>query len=423
MNLNKNIFFEFLWIFIGTIVSTIGLLAVNKILSYYLSQSSFGLFYIGSTLTILATQIFFGPFGNGFSRFYWVASEKNELKHFIHQSFFWIKRLTLAFFLVSIILYYLTYNIYKIELNMLVLFIIFALCSSFTALIYSYLNIIRKRKAIALYQIIDTFLKITFLFFIIYYLDKTINNFLFALTLCSMLLLFMQIIHLRKIVLKNNDLFKSTEITKWNNKIFNFSYPFAIWGIFTWFQMSSDRYFLGYFFTTENVAKYAIIFQLGYYPPTIIIGNFVQTITPVFYKKVSIKDNVETLEESSIIIDKMAFYSFILVIIGFIVMFFLSNFIINLLSHNKYNEVSKYLPFMFLSGGIISTAQILSIDYQSKMKMKELMWIKIITSTTGIFFSYLFIKNFGFIGAIFSSIAFSLTYLLSLLYYKRKISI
>ena len=76
---------------------------------------------------------------------------------------------------------------------------------------------------------------------------------------------------------------------------------------------------------------------------------------------------------------------------------------------------------MFLSGGIISTAQIISIDYQSKMKMKELMWIKILTSLIGVVCSYYFIKNFGFVGSIYSSIVFSFSYLLALLYIKSKI--
>jgi O-antigen/teichoic acid export membrane protein len=421
MKIKKDFLIEFLWILSGTVISTISLLIVNKILSYYLSKSSFGLFYIGSTLTILATQIFFGPFGNGFSRFYWVANEKDELQSFIHKTLFWIKILTFIFIFVSFTLYYLTLNIYKIDFYMFVLFILFAISSSYTALVYSYLNIIRKRKTIALYQIMDAILKLSFLSFIILNFDKTLKFFLFALTLCSLLILIIQIIHFQKIIFKMNRLVKGIEFTDWSKKIYNFSYPFAIWGIFTWFQMSSDRYFLGYFISSENVAKYAIIFQLGYYPPSILIGNFVQTITPIFYQKISQKDNFETPEESSKIIIKMSLYSFLLVILGFICIFFLSNFIINLLSHNKYNEVAKYLPFMFLSGGIISTAQIISIDYQSKMKMKELMWIKILTSLIGVVCSYYFIKNFGFVGSIYSSIVFSFSYLLTLLYFKSKI--
>jgi O-antigen/teichoic acid export membrane protein len=127
MKIKKNFLIEFLWILSGTVISTISLLIVNKILSYYLSKSSFGLFYIGSTLTILATQIFFGPFGNGFSRFYWVANEKDELQIFINKTLFWIKILTFIFIFVSFTLYYLTLNIYKIDFYMVLLFILFAI--------------------------------------------------------------------------------------------------------------------------------------------------------------------------------------------------------------------------------------------------------------------------------------------------------
>lgn len=416
---NAGIIKEFTWVLLGNVINTIGLLIVTKVLSFYLPQTSFGLYYLGATLTIFATQIFFGPFGNGFSRFFWIANERNDLDVFFKQTLYTIKYLSLIFLSISLLLYYSTKNIYQINFTMFICFVLIAISSSFTALVYSYFNIIRKRKTIAIYQIIDTFTKVSLLFFIALNYERSIMNFLLVITFSSLFILFLQIIQLRSLaILKSDYEFQGRE-KKWAKNIIIFSYPFAIWGIFTWFQMSGDRYFLGFFLSPIKVAEYAIIFQLGYYPPSILIGNFVQTVTPILYQKVGTADDPNNVSGSSNIINRMAMYSLLLVIIGFVFMLFFSKIIIELMAHKKYFDASTYLPYMFLSGGIFSTAQILSIDYQSKMRMQELMWIKILTSSIGILSSFFFIKYFGFTGAVFSSIFFSLIYLLSIHYFNK----
>jgi O-antigen/teichoic acid export membrane protein len=416
---NFKIIVEFTWILFGNIINTIGLLAVTKILSSQLPQSSFGLYYLGTTLSIFATQILFGPFGNGFSRFFWIANDRNELELFLSQSIYTIKWLTVIFLIVSIGLYFSIKNIYQINILMFFCFIIIAICSSYTALLYAYFNIIRKRKIIAFYQLVESVLKISFLFVIIFFYDKTIMNFLYSLTFASIFIVNLQFLKIKSILIPNKNITRLVKQKTWIREIAYFSYPFAIWGIFTWFQMSSDRYFLGYFTSSAKVAEYAIIFQLGYYPPSLLIGNFVQTVTPILYQKVVKSDDLISQKNSSKLINKMSYYSILLVILGFLIMFLFSRIIIDILAHKKYLNVSNYLPYMFLSGGIFSTAQILSIDYQSKMRMKELMWIKVITSFIGITFSYLCIKSYGLTGAVYSSVLFSFIYILAIWYYSK----
>jgi len=420
INKNKILVKEFIWVLIGNIVNTLGLLIITKIFSFYLPQASFGLYYLGTTLTIFATQIFFGPFGNGFSRFYWIASEENELSVFFKESLNTIKYFSLLFLSISLILYYSTKNMFQINFPMFICFILIAISSSFSSLIYSYYNIIRKRKTVAIYQIIDIVIKVSLLFFVAVNHESSILKFLIIIATSNLFILFLQILNLRRSIFLKIDYQSMRKKNVWARRILIFSYPFTIWGIFTWFQMSSDRYFLGYFISATKVAEYAIVFQLGYYPPSILIGNFVQTVTPILYQKVGSANNHENVSRSSNLINKMAFYSILLVILGSILMLFFSKIIIDLLAHEKYIEVSNYLPYMFLSGGVFSTAQIISIDFQSKMRMKALMWIKITTALIGIIFSFIFIKYFDFIGAVFSSIFFSTIYLLSLYYFSKK---
>jgi O-antigen/teichoic acid export membrane protein len=418
INNNKNLLKEFFWVLSGNIFNIIGLLAVTKILSFYLPQSSYGLYYIGSTLSIFATQIFYGPFGNGFSRFFCIADESNQLDLFLKQALKMIRYLTIVFVTVSILIYFFTYRVYQIQPTLFLSFLGIAVFSNYSALVYAYYHIVRERIKIAFFQGIDACIKIALLLIIAIYYQSNIENFLYVLVGSSFLILVFQIFHL-----KSRGIFKkniNVSINSlWIKDIFLFSYPFAIWGVFTWLQMSADRYFLGFFWTPQKVAEYAIIFQLGYYPPSILIGNFVQTVTPVLYKIVGTARDYSSVKRSSDLIIKMTIYSLFMVFLGFFIMFLFSNMIIVLLAHSKYISIASYLPYMFLSGGVFSTAQILSIDFQSKMKMKLLMWIKILTSIIGIIFSFFSILYFGLLGAVVSCILFSVLYLLALIYFRK----
>jgi O-antigen/teichoic acid export membrane protein len=74
---------------------------------------------------------------------------------------------------------------------------------------------------------------------------------------------------------------------------------------------------------------------------------------------------------------------------------------------------------MVISGGIFATAQILSIDFQSRMKIRQLLYIRIVTSIFGIILSGVAIYYFGLIGSVISSVGFSLSYLLAIIYFSK----
>ena len=116
------------------------------------------------------------------------------------------------------------------------------------------------------------------------------------------------------------------------------------------------------------------------------------------------------LLDSSRVTIKITFLSFLITFIGFIFTILFSKGLILIFSNSRYVELSNYLPFMVLSGGIFATAQILSIDFQSRMKLNILLHIKITTAIIGVVISFFLIKYFGLIGSVISSICFSIIY-------------
>jgi O-antigen/teichoic acid export membrane protein len=410
---------DFFWIFGGNISSIIGILAVIKILSFFLTPNEYGQYYLGITLTIFANQIFFGPLGNAFTRYYIIAEKKNSINVFLNSTYNIAILLTKILSIIAIIFFIFLYFFYKIG-NFYFYFNLFiiSIFTGYSSIIYAYFHITLQRKKIAIYQTIESLIKILIISFFLYQFQKTTNNILFAISISTILTFALQFHFLYKNEIDfsiNNRILDK----EWKKYLFEFSYPFAIWGIFCWLQISSDRWFLGYFKSSEDVAKYAIIFQLGYYPPSIIIGNVVQTITPILYRKAGDASETKMLLDSSNVTKKITFLSFLITFLVFIFSILFSKIIIDTFSNSRYIELANYFPYMVLSGGIFATAQILSIDFQSRMKINLLLYIKIITAIIGVISSFLLIKFFGLIGSVISSIWFSSIYLFAIIYFSK----
>ena len=417
--LNTKLITDFFWVFGGNISSIIGVLAVIKILSFFLTPKDYGQYYLGITLTIFANQIFFGPLGNAFTRYYLIADTRKDLNSFLNSTYSIVVLFTKILSIIAIIFFICINFFYKIgDFNFFIYLLIISVFTGYSSIIYAYFHITLQRKKVAIYQTIDSLIKIIIIFFFLNLFQKSTNNILLAIAISSIITFLLQFHISNKY---ENIFFRKKVIYKkeWNKNLLDFTYPFALWGLFCWLQISSDRWFLGYFKSSEDVAKYAIIFQLGYYPPSIIIGNIVQTITPILYRKAGDAKENKMLLDSSRVTIKITFLSFLITFIGFIFTILFSKGLILIFSNSRYVELSNYLPFMVLSGGIFATAQILSIDFQSRMKLNILLHIKITTAIIGVVISFFLIKYFGLIGSVISSICFSSVYLFAIIYFSK----
>jgi O-antigen/teichoic acid export membrane protein len=422
-HLSKKLIKEIIWVVIGNSINILGVLLILKLFTKKLSSEEYGIYYLSLTISIFIGQIFFGPLGNGISRYFAISKEEGKTAELITNSLKICKKTIIIlgiFYLVTIvILIIMQKSNYIFALTSTVFFSIF---SGFTSIIYSIQNINRERKLVAFFQIIETTLKISLTYFLILVFKQNANTALLANAAASLLIFIIQIWYLNKY----NKILVSSNIklinTKYIKKIINYSIPFSIWGIFAWAQISSDRWFLQSFTDTNAVAKYAVLFQIGYYPLTILMGYIVQVITPILFNTAGNGEDNSRKQKATKLNIKIAFSSLVITACSFIFVFYFHGNISNLLSSSKYIEVSKFLPYMILSGGIFATSQILSLDFLSHLKINQLMAIKISTSIFGILISFFLINKFQFIGAIFSNLSYSIIYLtvISLYIYRRK---
>jgi O-antigen/teichoic acid export membrane protein len=414
--LSKNNISEFFWIFVGNTMSILGFLMLLKIFTKQLDEIQYGIYYLSLTVGVFINQIFFGPLGNGISRFLLIAESEDELNSFLTSSFNLAKKIIYILSILFLIL--LTYLFFSNDFEYIILLIaiyISSIFSGLTSLIFSLQNIRRERKTVAKFQIFEAVVKLVLVYFLFVVFNKSANTVALGVAISSIIVFAFQLLNLK--INKSFIYFKPSKcnLRQWNKNIINYSYPFALWGVFTWAQISSDRWFLELFSNTKSIAMYAVLFQIGYYPLTILMNYIVQIVTPILFSRAGDGSNEIMVKISTILNFKVAAISMAFTLIGLVFISFFHEYIIAIFASAQYYPVSFLLPYMVLSGGIFATSQILSLDFLSQLNVNKLMLIKISTAAIGVIFSFFLIKYFSLIGAVYSNLIFSCVYLIVIL--------
>lgn len=405
----KKISNELIWITIGQIVSIIGSFLGIRLLTKYLTPIEYGNLALGMTVSTLVNQVVFGPLSNGITRFYAPAIESKQLGVFFASSkklIFFATKITLIIFPIGLITLLL---INKSQL-ILILFvsIFFSIFSGFNGILSGIQNAARQRIIVALHQGVDSWFKFIFGILLIFLLGSTSSATMIGYSIGAVFIFISQYYFFIKIYNFNNE----SASVDYKKKIWNFSWPFSIFGIFTFFQLISDRWSLQFFTTSYEVGLYAVLYQLGYYP--IVLANTVigQLLLPILYEKSGDSSDGARNVVVKKIIRNVSLVSFSLTLFAFIVAYFFHNLIFDFFVDPKFKKISYLLPLTVLAAGFFSTSQILLTNLMVELKSKMLMKSKIITSIIGVILNIFGAYKFGIKGIVFASVLYSIIYLL-----------
>ena len=407
-------------IFLGQILSFLGTLFLLRVLTNYLQPYEFGNFSLSLTIAGLVSLVFFGGINNGISRYYTIANEKNDLLGYIKASYRLIKIIcfaVLAFliFVAIFLIFFKKYDWLWLSLSS----IVFAIFSSFSSALSGFQNAARQRNIVALHSFLDAWLKVGLAIIFLSYVQKSALFVMLSYAFSSIIVTISQFIFLNRI--KRNQLLAEQNINHdWGKKIWSFSWPFYATNLFGWAQQSSSRWFLERYATKEDIGFYAVISQIGFTPILTLTTLFVTFLTPIYFSRVG--DATNKIQNDSVkkLTSMLAISTLILIIISVIIAIIYHKSIFSLLVNEKYLSVSRYLPWMLLSGGLFALAQIYSLRLQSLFMMDKLVFSGIIISIAGVIFSFICTKYAGVFGAIFGSFLFSTTYLFLMLYFFYK---
>ena len=260
----KNFFKEGFWVFFGQALAIAGSLVGVQILTKLLKPEIYGELALSMTIVSLVTQLLYGPLSAGVTRFYVPALEKDDLNGYLKA----VKRLLLLASYVAIFItlfinvgIIISGRLKWISISIAALF--FSIFSGANAILTSIQYAARQRIIVALHQGVESWVRYLLSAALILMLGAVTTTVMAGYTISAIFLFVSQLYFLRVITSKKNE--DAKEIC-WQDQIWKYSWPFASWGLFTWAQLSSDRWALAIFTTNKEVGLYTVLFQLGYYP-------------------------------------------------------------------------------------------------------------------------------------------------------------
>lgn len=408
----SKIFVEGVWVVVGQASSVLGSLLLVRVLTEHLNPSLYGQLALGLTLATLVTQLVMGGVINAIGRFFAVASEQHVLAAYFRVSQYLMFRATQVVFVIGVVL---VLGLYGFGLTkwvpMTLAALLFATLTSYNAALSGIQNAARQRSVVAIHSGVDIGLRILFTLFVLQWRGSQIVDVVLAYAISAMLVNVSQLLTLRRRMTLAVETISTTVLAEWRGKMLRYSIPFATWGIFTWFQLVSDRWALEVFASTEDVGLYTVLFQIGVTPITIAATAVISFLSPILYGRSG--DAMDSTRNTSVrnITRQITIASLLLTLGAFFLAFWLHSWVFQLVVGSKYLVVSHLLPWMVLAGGVFATGQILAIKLMSDMKPNLMAHAKIVTAVVGVGFNVFGAFSAGLHGVIVAQLAFSFLYL------------
>ncbi|MCR2745220.1 lipopolysaccharide biosynthesis protein [Limnobacter parvus] len=409
------------WVVGGQIASVMGSLALVLVLTEYLSLEQYGQLALGLTVAGLVNQVVMGGLAAGIGRYYSIAAERKDLSGYLRATRYLLICATALVLAIGLMLmtclYWLGYGQW---IHMAAVALLFAVLSGYNSVLNGIQNAARQRAIVALHGGLDAWLKIFLALCLMLWLDFSSTVVLIGYACSSMLIIISQIIFLRRTIPLRQT---STQLReKWAPQIYSYSFPFTIFGIFTWGQQISDRWALQVFASTSDVGQYAVLFQLGFTPIALITGMAVSFLGPVLYQRSG--DATDQTRNTNVhrISWRIAIFSLFFTLLGSAITLVLHEWLFGILVASEFHGNSHLLPLVILSGGVFAAGQMLALKLLSEMKPSAMTVAKIITALTGILLNITGAALGGLQGVVWAMLAFSGFYFVWMAILARRMS-
>lgn len=408
---------EFLWIGLGQAVAVLGSMIGVRILTELLAPEAYGQLALGMTVSTLVQLVVLGPLGNGATRFYAPAQEAGALRAYLSVVYRMVLISTGGIILAALLS---AVGLVLVGLSQWVglglAALCFALLSGYNSILNGIQNAARQRTVVALHQALSSGGRFLAAAGLIFWLGATSTAAMLGYSLAMVIVLGSQYIFFRRIIVVNptsNGIAPQTMVdVGWQRQMFDYAWPFATWGIMGWLLLSSDRWALQIFASTQDVGFYAVLFQLGFYPLSILASLAGTLLAPIYFNRVGdASDPIRVLAVFSIGW-KITLISISGTIVLSIVAFFTHQSVFSLLVAKEYLYISGLLPGMLLASGLVVSAQFCTIVLHTQRTTKLLIAPKNISSMMGIVIIYAGAAWYGVVGVVFAKIVYSLVHLI-----------
>ncbi|MDB4220767.1 oligosaccharide flippase family protein [Amylibacter sp.] len=365
---------ESFWIITGQITAVLGSFVLIRICTDNLTLAQYGELAIALSIAMVINQVISGGVTSSVGRHYSIALEKNQLSSYFSGSVVLIAGsfglMLICCFLVALLL---VYSDNQEWLTFLVIVTFLSMFNALNATMAEIQNAARKRLIVAVHAGTDAWLRVLFavIFFII--LDRSSEIVALAyltaalVIACSHLYFLGLTLPISKVMW-----FKSTE-NKWFQSIWRQAWPLSFWGIFTAIQLGSDRWALGHFSSLEMVGAYAVLYQVGFVPMTLLGGVLTKLLGPIVFQKAGDATDLDRIEEVFKITKNAVFGMLTVTLLISFAAYFWHDIVLKLLVNEAFRAFSYLLPIMVLAGGFQSCHHLIGLRITSGLSVRKIM--------------------------------------------------
>lgn len=423
VNLNpsrlKRLAKEGTWIIIGQVVTVAGTLVLVRVLTEHLEPAEYGELALGLTIAALLQKVVFGGIGNGIGRYYAIAAEANDLDGYLRNARTLLLYSTLtAIALGVLILTSIQWFGDAKWLGLAGATLVFAILSGYNSALSGIQNAARQRAIVALHGGMNAWLKIFFAVAVMAWLGTTSEAAVVAYAISMFVVTISQLLFVRLTITR--DTAPNTNQQDWLPRIWTYSWPFSTWGVFTWLQQVSDRWALDSFATITDVGHYAVLYQLGYAPITIITGMATAFLGPILFQRSGDATNAKRNADVHRLSWTLTYLALAFTGIVTVVTFTIHDWIFSLLVATDYRGISSLLPWFVLAGGLFAAGQALSLKLSSEMKTRTLAKVKILTAIFGVGLNIIGAMLAGINGVVVALVLFAASHLIWIVVVARK---
>jgi len=402
---------EGLWIAAGQGAAVGGSIIGVRLLTSLLDPAEYGQLALGMTVATFVNQIVMGPLCNGATRLYAPAVEDGDLAGF----FAAVRRLTAwasagTLLLIPGAIVALVVMGESAWMSITIFAILFATLTGGNAVLSGVLNAARQRSIAAIHQGAESLGRSLVAAALLFWIGATSTIAMIGYAIVSLAVLASQYTWLRKQIPSGGPS-SGHGRARWETEIWRFAWPFSTFGIFTWAQLVSDRWALQVFSSSQEVGRYAVLFQLGYYPIAIVSNMAMQLLAPIYYQRVGNAADEKRNASVSLLTLRLTNGVLVLTLVAFTITLLTHPAIFRIAAGREYASVSYLLPWLILSGGIFAAGQSLSLNLMSQMKSRSLVTAKIATAVFAIVLNLLGARLYGTAGVVGASVLFALSHL------------
>jgi O-antigen/teichoic acid export membrane protein len=404
---------EFGWIGLGQAGVVAGTLAAVRVLTEMLPSIEYGKLALALTGTTLATQLLFGPVSQSASRFFVVADERSEGASFQSGLGRLLSQASALFAAATALSGLWLAGSGSADLAVLVVASgAYALLAGLNGALNSVQNAARHRKTVAAHAALSSWFRLGMAVMLAGWLGATSTVVVAGYAAGAAVALGSQLFWYRRLFGASGDASRNPAAASgYYTRMFQYGWPFAAWGAVTFAQQVSDRWSIGLFAGPGEVAHYAVLFTLGYYPMSLLTMLVLELVSPILFRRAGDGHDKLRVRQANRMNSRMVSCVLWATAAGWVLASLTHEQVFAWLAAAEYRAKSHLLPWILVAGGLFAAGQMVSMRFLNQGQSRSLLLPKIATAIAGIGLNLAGARWWGLEGVVAGVVLFSAAYL------------